>query len=183
MGVKHCVYKITKQTCQKDQILNIFLLLVLLILPFLINGMPGRIMGNEKRKGRQFTTSGSQVGQQISIHLGSNGNVNDLKEVLGTLGVGSRFNTGGSPSNSFSSSFFNSNSGGSGSGNIQCQTTCQSNGSCKVKIINGPPGPLSGSCFPPDFGGSCSGIPSQCQRGSNIAQQCGTPCQAGTRNA
>ena len=99
------------------------------------------------------------------------------------MGVGSRFNTGGSPSNSFSSSFSNSNSGGSGSGNIQCQTTCQSNGSCKVKIINGPPGPLSGSCFPPDFGGSCSGIPSQCQRGSNIAQQCGTPCQAGTRNA
>jgi len=63
-------------------------------------------MGNEKRKGRQFTTSGSQVGQQqqISIYLGSNGNVNDLKEVLGTLGVGSRFNTGSSPSNSFSSS-------------------------------------------------------------------------------
>merc|ERR1712038_65152 len=67
--------------------------------------------------------------------------------------------------------------------NVQCQTTCKSNGSCKVKIINGPPGSLSGSCFPPDFGGSCSGIPSQCQRGSNIAQQCGTPCQAGTRNA
>lgn len=70
-----------------------------------------------------------------------------------------------------------------GSGNIQCQTTCQSNGSCKVKIINGPPGPLSGSCFPPDFGGSCTGIPTQCQRGSNIQQQCGSPCQAGTRNA
>merc|ERR1712062_411685 len=68
------------------------------------------------------------------------------------LGVGSRFNTGGSPSNSFSSQFPSSNSGGSGGGNIQCQTTCQSNGSCKVKIINGPPGPLSGSCFPPDFG-------------------------------
>merc|ERR1711953_1512870 len=133
------------------------------------------ILGNEKRKGRQFTTSGSQVGQQISITLGSNGNVNDLKEVLGTLGVGSRFNTGGSPSNSISSQFPSSN--------IQCQTTCQSNGSCKVKIINGPPGPLSGSCFPPDFGGSCSGIPPQCQRGSNIAQQCGSPCQAGIRLA
>jgi len=68
-------------------------------------------------------------------------------------------------------------------GNIKCQTTCESNGSCKVKMINGPTGRLSGSCFPPGFGGSCSGIPRQCQRGSNIAQQCGTPCQAGTRNA
>merc|ERR1712223_1502546 len=171
-----CLQDHKTNTSKRSNLKHILLLFILLILPFLINGKPGMIMGNEKRKGRQFTTSGSQVGQQqqISIYFGSNGNVNDLKEVLGTLGVGSRVNTGGSPSNSFSSSFSNSNSGGSGSGNIQCQTTCQSNGSCKVKIINGQPGPLSGSCFPPDFGGSCSGIPSQCQRGSNIAQQCGT---------
>ena len=69
-----------------------------------------------------------------------------------------------------------------GDGPVQCVTTCQSDGGCEVKIVNGPPGKLSGSCFPPDFGGSCTGIPDQCVRGSQIAQQCGSPCKAGTRN-
>merc|ERR1740129_1602498 len=62
----------------------------MLILPFLINGRPGRIMGNEKhRKVRQVNTYGSQVGQQIAINSESGSNVNDLNEVLGSLGVGS----------------------------------------------------------------------------------------------
>ena len=65
---------------------------------------------------------------------------------------------------------------------VQCVTTCKANGTCKVKIVNGPPGPLSGSCFPPDFGGSCTGIPPLCQKGNNIQQQCGTPCKEETRN-
>ena len=68
------------------------------------------------------------------------------------------------------------------SGQTQCVTTCESNGSCKVKIVNGPPGKLAGSCFPPLFGGSCSGIPEKCTRGSKIDTQCGSPCKAGTRN-
>ena len=29
------------------------------------------------------------------------------------------------------------------SGQTQCVTTCESNGSCKVKIVNGPPGKLA----------------------------------------
>jgi len=64
---------------------------------------------------------------------------------------------------------------------IKCVTTCQSKGSCKVRMVNGPPGKLSGSCFPASFGGSCSGIPDQCVRGNHISSQCGNPCKAGTR--
>merc|ERR1712008_412824 len=75
-------------------------------------------------------------------------------------------------------------SGGSSgsSGQTQCVTTCESNGSCKVKIVNGPPGKLAGSCFPPLFGGRCSGIPDKCTKGSKISAQCGSPCKAGTRS-
>ena len=68
------------------------------------------------------------------------------------------------------------------SGQAQCVTTCNSNGGCSVKIVNGPPGKSSGSCFPPDFKGRCSGIPDLCARGNHISTQCGSPCQAGTRN-
>merc|ERR1711935_1226221 len=71
---------------------------------------------------------------------------------------------------------------GGGGGQTQCVTTCKSNGSCQVKIVNGPPGKSSGSCFPQSFGGSCSGIPDKCTRGRKISTQCGSPCKAGTRN-
>merc|ERR1712087_807736 len=64
----------------------------------------------------------------------------------------------------------------------QCVTTCQSSGGCEVKIVNGPSGKLSGSCFPPYFGGRCSGIPDQCVRGSRFAQQCGSKCGSGGGN-
>ena len=45
-----------------------------------------------------------------------------------------------------------------------CRYDCQSNGGCQVTYI-GPPraGQTSGSCFPDDFGGSCSGTPRECQ--------------------
>merc|ERR1711988_348389 len=56
-------------------------------------------------------------------------------------------NQGGSSSSNSFSKHDRKNSGGGG--NAKCQTTCESNGSCIVKIINGPPGALSGSCFPP----------------------------------
>ena len=63
-----------------------------------------------------------------------------------------------------------------------CVTTCKSNGTCKVKIENGPPGAKSGSCVPLAFGGNCNNIPPLCHRGNNIVQQCGTPCKEGTIN-
>ena len=45
----------------------------------------------------------------------------------------------------------------------QCDYECQSTGGCNVRYT-GPPrgGPTSGSCFPPLFGGSCSGTPPEC---------------------
>ena len=67
-------------------------------------------------------------------------------------------------------------------GPIQCVTTCKSNGGCKVAIVNGPPGKRQGSCFPPKFHGECYGIPDLCAIGTSIEQQCGSPCQEGTRN-
>jgi hypothetical protein len=77
-----------------------------------------------------------------------------------------------------------SNSSGTrvSNGQAQCVTTCTSNGGCSVRIVNGPPGKSSGSCFPPDFNGKCSGIPDLCARGNNISTQCGSPCEADTRN-
>ena len=81
-----------------------------------------------------------------------------------------------STSNGSGHHYYSSNGGKQ----IKCQTTCKSNGSCMVKMINGPPGPLSGTCLPPP--GTCSGIPHQCQKGRTMAQQCGIPCQQGTRN-
>ena len=49
------------------------------------------------------------------------------------------------------------------SNNDQCDYECQSSGGCNVKYT-GPPrgGPTSGSCFPPLFGGSCTGTPPEC---------------------
>ena len=45
----------------------------------------------------------------------------------------------------------------------QCDYECQSTGGCNVRYT-GPPrgGPTTGSCFPPLFGGSCSGTPPEC---------------------
>ena len=45
-----------------------------------------------------------------------------------------------------------------------CSYSCTSSGGCSV-LYKGPPrsGPTSGSCFPPAFGGSCSGTPPECQ--------------------
>ena len=43
-------------------------------------------------------------------------------------------------------------------------------------------GKRQGTCFPPNFRGECFGIPDLCVLGTNIAQQCGSPCRAGTRN-
>ena len=45
----------------------------------------------------------------------------------------------------------------------QCDYECQPTGGCNVRYT-GPPrgGPTSGSCFPPLFGGSCSGTPPEC---------------------
>ena len=61
-------------------------------------------------------------------------------------------------------------------------TTCEPDGSCKVKIVNGPPGNSQGSCFSPFFKGVCYGIPNLCSIGTHVEQQCGSPCQEGTRN-
>jgi len=50
-----------------------------------------------------------------------------------------------------------------------CNYKCTRNGSCKVKFT-GPArgGPTAGSCFPRSFGGTCSGIPAECQPCNNI---------------
>jgi len=49
-------------------------------------------------------------------------------------------------------------------GSRNCDYTCERNGGCKVTYV-GPPraGRTQGSCFPRDFGGSCSGTPRECQ--------------------
>jgi hypothetical protein len=48
--------------------------------------------------------------------------------------------------------------------NPNCGYKCQPNGGCEV-TWNGPPrsGSTLGSCFPPSFGGACSGTPQGCQ--------------------
>ena len=45
-----------------------------------------------------------------------------------------------------------------------CDYSCTSGGGCSV-VYKGPPrnGPTSGSCFSEAFGGSCSGIPQECE--------------------
>ena len=45
-------------------------------------------------------------------------------------------------------------------------------------------GKRSGFCFPPDFGGACDSIPDLCVlgSGSQIEEQCGSPCVESTRN-
>jgi hypothetical protein len=50
-------------------------------------------------------------------------------------------------------------------GDDKCIYTCRIDKGCSVKISSNHPinGPISGSCFPPSFGGSCSGIPDDCK--------------------
>ena len=49
-------------------------------------------------------------------------------------------------------------------GDDKCIYTCRKDKGCSVKISSNHPisGPILGSCFPPSFGGSCSGIPNDC---------------------
>ena len=54
-----------------------------------------------------------------------------------------------------------------------CTYSCNSNGSCDVEYwhANGPyVGNTKGSCFPPSFGGDCSGTPRFCE-------ECISKCQ------
>ena len=46
----------------------------------------------------------------------------------------------------------------------ECKYTCRNDKGCSVKISSNKPinGHVMGSCFPPSFGGSCSGIPESC---------------------
>jgi hypothetical protein len=46
-----------------------------------------------------------------------------------------------------------------------CVYTCQKSGVCSVDIVSDSfiTGNVKGSCFPPAFGGKCSGIPKGCQ--------------------
>merc|ERR1712037_317946 len=80
-------------------------------------------------------------------------------------GSQSRTSFGSRPSSGFGSSSgfgFGSSSGSSGSrpsgGSRNCDYRCTSGGGCEVSF-----GGTLGSCFPRDFGGSCSGTPRECQ--------------------
>ena len=46
-----------------------------------------------------------------------------------------------------------------------CKYTCKQNGGCEVAFETDAPysGKIKGSCFPPDFGGECSGTPRHCE--------------------
>ena len=50
-------------------------------------------------------------------------------------------------------------------GKDKCIYTCRNDKGCAVKISSNHPinGPVLGSCFPPSFGGSCSGTPENCK--------------------
>ena len=50
-----------------------------------------------------------------------------------------------------------------------CDYQCKSNGGCTATYV-GPsrPGKHSGSCFPDEFGGSCSGTPDECQNCNQV---------------
>merc|ERR1712180_45483 len=81
---------------------------------------------------------------------------------------GCRFSCSGSQSRTKFNSrpSFSSGSGSSGSssgsrvsgGSSNCDYRCTNGGGCEVSF-----GGTLGSCFPRDFGGSCSGTPRQCQ--------------------
>ena len=51
-----------------------------------------------------------------------------------------------------------------GAGAELCRYSCTEGGGCSVQYT-GPPrsGPTLGSCFPPSFGGACSGVPPECE--------------------
>ncbi len=58
-----------------------------------------------------------------------------------------------------------------------CTYSCQNNGGCSVRINSNTfiEGSVLGSCFPPDFGGSCSGTPVGCRDCLGVCQQRGKP--------
>ena len=62
-----------------------------------------------------------------------------------------------------------SNSGGIGTSSKVCDYQCKPNGGCTATYV-GPsrPGKHSGSCFPDDFGGGCSGTPNECQNCNQV---------------
>lgn len=60
----------------------------------------------------------------------------------------------------------------------KCSYSCKANGGCSVKFVSPTPffsGSVLGSCFPPDFGGECSGTPKKCR-------DCLGVCGGGDRN-
>merc|ERR1712027_257090 len=74
--------------------------------------------------------------------------------------------------NGFNNNGFNNNGGSNnfgGNSGGQCNYNCKNDGSCSVSYRSGriDGTDASGSCFSPDFGGSCSGIPPRCQQCSN----------------
>merc|ERR1712079_841255 len=59
-----------------------------------------------------------------------------------------------------------------------CRYECESNGGCSVRYTGVPrPGANQGSCFPEDFGGSCSGTPPECMDCNQVLGSCN--CEAG----
>lgn len=55
----------------------------------------------------------------------------------------------------------------------RCIYTCKRNKGCSVKIETNRliDGAVSGSCFPPSFGGSCSGTPKDCVKCSDMCTE------------
>ena len=54
----------------------------------------------------------------------------------------------------------------------ECSYSCRPSGGCRVQYVGAPRGgPTLGSCFPPDFGGSCTGTPPECLQ-CNLALDC-----------
>ena len=54
----------------------------------------------------------------------------------------------------------------------ECSYSCRPSGGCRVQYVGAPRGgPTLGSCFPPDFGGSCTGTPPECLH-CNLALDC-----------
>ena len=57
----------------------------------------------------------------------------------------------------------------SSSHNQVCDYQCQSNGGCTATYVGrSRPGKHQGSCFPDDFGGSCSGTPNECRNCNQV---------------
>ena len=57
-------------------------------------------------------------------------------------------------------------------GEDTCVYTCRKDKGCSIKIVSNHPisGPVMGSCFPPSFGGTCSGTPVDCHECLSICE-------------